>query len=326
MSFHLFSQLPKELRLMIWRECLPRRVAELDEPFPMMLDMELDDEVEGTTGCKLSHTSRVNACPPIISRVCRESRHLAFESGRFVSPGKAGVAFGCSLRQLWLDSSSDAVHLNWDPAYDPHFPRVGDPLAFWRSTAAKAQRFSTTLAVMDMLVNQSPTTSPTWKHSDNYQVCLKVVSIHADLGPAIDSGLWGRFGERRVVLVDAADHKHKREMHAFWEAHGSKQDVQTQHFFKKYCNETLWVWEAKEELSVKWLMNRWRDEGRDIAAAVRERIWLRYPDDDADWDEEPYLRQHWKMNLDNAWVRNTLYDLPGLHLTVMFRLCTRNCT
>lgn len=68
-TFHLFPQLPVELRLAIWRKCLPHRASEIDIPLDkIVFELELkavavqpleDDIHERAPARHLSRMSRV---------------------------------------------------------------------------------------------------------------------------------------------------------------------------------------------------------------------------------------------------------------------------
>jgi hypothetical protein len=61
--------LPPEIRRIIWNLYLPSRTFELEIP--------LYDKIK--TCCELLWTSRANWKPPVLARVCHESRTIAFE-------------------------------------------------------------------------------------------------------------------------------------------------------------------------------------------------------------------------------------------------------
>lgn len=81
-SFTKFPNLPTELRRAIWRCCLPLRVYELDGAFARVIFGVVDPQK--SLPCSLHIPSALNVRPPVITRVCRESRELAFEEGSFV--------------------------------------------------------------------------------------------------------------------------------------------------------------------------------------------------------------------------------------------------
>ncbi|KAL1856306.1 hypothetical protein Daus18300_010791 [Diaporthe australafricana] len=112
-SFHLFPKLPQELRDAIWRECLPRRVIEIDYPTEeeaLELDIEIEEDDDGRPinrdlSCDMRKTSMINAKPPIMSLVCRESRRVAFETGALVEhprdPKEPYLHY--RIRKRWVD-------------------------------------------------------------------------------------------------------------------------------------------------------------------------------------------------------------------------------
>lgn len=329
MNFHYFAQLPKELQLAIWRECLPRRVVELDAPHQVITSMDLDAELQGTTGCELWHTSRVNVRPPVISRVCRDSRTLALAKAGFVISLDARVAFGCSMSRFWLDRARDIVHLNWEPAYDPQFVRIGDPLTYWMSVAAGAVGASLTEDGFQTIINshESSLTAKSFVGMAKCcHICLKMVSIHADAESAIHSGLFGTLGEERIVLVDARDNDRKKQFKNFWENHGSQSDRQAAHFFDMYASEdgVGWANRTIENLRMVWLARLWRQQVTENGTENMGDAWLERTEEDRDM--MPFVGHRRKPNLQNSWMSATIQSLPVLLPTIMFRLCTQRCT
>ncbi|KAJ5907162.1 uncharacterized protein N7473_004078 [Penicillium subrubescens] len=121
-NFHLFPRLPKELRLHIWRLCLPHRVTELDNP----TSEGLWDENHPIY--KLRHTSIVNGSSPIIARVIHESRGIAYQANAniyellrtgFYKVMSPFDMFDCLTAEsdYWMDPDRDSVHLNYSPEY-----------------------------------------------------------------------------------------------------------------------------------------------------------------------------------------------------------------
>lgn len=133
--FHAFSRLPTELREAIWRECLPNRVCELDYPAAELL---YGVENAADAPCTLRHTSILNELPPLITRVCRESRSVAFQAGKeavtrskqqkppgmtddsllWVWPADNQLRIPNGPTNGWLDRVADIVHMSWTFEYD----------------------------------------------------------------------------------------------------------------------------------------------------------------------------------------------------------------
>lgn len=75
-AFHLFPNLPPELRDKIWRLCFPRRVHEMNVSSP--------EKVYGAKiPCAHTRTTKMNSAPPLIYHVCRDARAITLETGGF---------------------------------------------------------------------------------------------------------------------------------------------------------------------------------------------------------------------------------------------------
>ncbi|KIH89498.1 hypothetical protein SPBR_07354 [Sporothrix brasiliensis 5110] len=72
-EFHLFPELPYEVRAAIWELCLPHRVEELECPHRYIRWPYI--------GCTLFSAHMANRRPPAISRVCHEARKIALQTG-----------------------------------------------------------------------------------------------------------------------------------------------------------------------------------------------------------------------------------------------------
>ncbi|KAM3081116.1 hypothetical protein ACMFMG_005072 [Clarireedia jacksonii] len=339
MSFHPFPRLPKELQLAVWTACLGHRVVELDVPDP-----------PGAPGLNGFY---INRQPSVLARVCRDSCAVALEHSVVVSSRDAHVFFGSSVNRVSIDCTRDIVHIHWSTLYDAAFGSRGDdPLVYWRTTAALASEGGsiTEDAFLEFIKTPGMTTTTTTTTTlaqlrninKRLRICLKTISIHAEAEVAVDSGLFGRLGEQRVVLVDAANQDHLCHFAAFWERHGSKADRQTTHFFHNYVRDDSWAREAVEELQLDWLVHRWENKDRDLSAlnnssgAAQNQhyqhhsdAWIRRPGDHNEDLERPWamkLKQLWIPDIQNAWVRYELDSIPELQPTIMFRLCTQRCT
>jgi hypothetical protein len=140
-DFHPFPRLPTELRQEIWRLCLPHRVCEMDDPAAFIVYESYESDYK--VPCGLLSTSRSNTRPPLLTRVCRESRGVAFATGTwypyldwrgagwFAGPGEADWNTGNVIdKGFWQDPSRDSAHMNWTSSYDIDFGTTiyGHPL------------------------------------------------------------------------------------------------------------------------------------------------------------------------------------------------------
>ncbi|KAJ5195233.1 uncharacterized protein N7498_008671 [Penicillium cinerascens] len=138
-AFHLFPRLPTELRLAVWRECLPHCVAELDTP--------MHNEVYGRkkpSPYDHMQTACMNEHRPLISLVCRDSRAIVLEAGSYVGerddfPPECEWSSGNMLDE-WLDPARDLPHLNHCLGYEAHYGTDGNPLLDLAWQAARARR------------------------------------------------------------------------------------------------------------------------------------------------------------------------------------------
>ncbi|RHZ45753.1 2EXR domain-containing protein [Aspergillus thermomutatus] len=231
--FYLFPKFPTEIRLAIWRECLPRHIMELDD----QQDDLIWDEPPCSMNWKITWT---NAAPPVIARVCRESRAVAFESGRpqLLPDENNPDTYRFSnymVKQPWLDTARDAVHLNWEPSVDIEWQSYdwGDPVRclMWYAARTRSRQASIMLGLLQDFQHRENPDQPhehyRWtrreladlmrtKTTSWMVVILPPVVIHADVETS--AGLFGLLADARVQLVDADDKARIKEFMALGEA------------------------------------------------------------------------------------------------------------
>ena len=327
-SFHCFPQLPKELRRLIWRECLPRRVLELDRPRPDVIFQDLPKELRGTVHCELVSTTGHNSIPPLITRVCFEAREVAFETGRLIDfrhlwdGSNVNICgTGPPMFSSWFDPGRDAIHLNWDPVYEAEWMTTcEDPIPVLLSLGAKAARGAS--LPWETAVSSDDSIELLKQAGQSYMLCVhRPISIHAPREDAVQSGLFGLLGEERVVLVDAADDARIRLFDDFNRLHGSSRDAQTAYFFQKWRDlgaefhkeniqfcQTDWLYCESVCASPSW-------EKEDLYA-----VWTFIR------SEEAGVPSTWIPDWDHEWVKKTLQELPHFRPVYMMRLCTEGCT
>lgn len=367
-SFHSFSKLPQELRDEIWRECLPRMVIDIDWPddcftlgLPSKHDMDSEDGRPRSRpvpkvfdGCRMRQSTGANAKPPVISRVCRESRRVAFDTGallehKLTPRGQGGDDLDGRVRQQWVDRARDVVvHLHYNAQKDRSLGVTtarGNPIRILRDTVSMGAIGS--ISECFLFSNdrvEGRRSRDLLEGMKKVMVCLKVVCFHVDAEPAIESGLFGRLGEELVVMVDALDDQRVDQFRDLWEKHGSSPDSLTGDFFKRYSpyrthNGRPAVQDRLEKIRARWLRDRWHDitgwwvtellwSGRTrqswheskVPGLVKEEVWDSAP-------PRPRLRRdEWQAagipNRGHSWVRETYSRMPKFLPTIMFRLCT----
>ncbi|KAH8808738.1 hypothetical protein F5884DRAFT_380663 [Xylogone sp. PMI_703] len=329
-EFHLFPHLPPELRRMIWRECRPHRVIELDSPHP--------DEVDDTT-CRLYNPTLVNSRPPIISRVCRESREVAFEDGAgvlgrgryngIIFPQMFGPGNATAVNCPWFSPTTDIVHHNWNEGENPFRPCRVTPFSFFQTVAATAIAASIDKSFLHKLNGNDTNFSPyidkdltLLEHQKHYFVTIYMVTLHVSIAQAARSGLFGRLVEERVKLIDAADTKTLHKYYYLW-LEGPREDEEPAEFFNLALSGNRFqgpVLDWREGNNVQWIGHKWKNGGKD-SAENPEQVWFN-PEKDDVW---PKVTPFGVPNINHPWVKKTLEDIPRFTPMIMFRLCEQKC-
>ncbi|KAJ5381942.1 uncharacterized protein N7496_004370 [Penicillium cataractarum] len=215
LTFHLFPKLPTELRLQIWRLCLPHRVTELDNPTPEGL-YDSNQPV-----CHLKHTSILNGSSPVIARVCTESRKVAYQSNAnsyeslhkdFYKDLSPFDMFDSPTAEsdYWMDPERDIVHLNYSPRYGwiAYAHDWGNP---FRTLAWFAERNGGRVSFMEewiVWLRSDPKAAEALvdlERVERWLVVLRVVVIHADAGDVEKTGLFGLLGDALVQVVPVSE-------------------------------------------------------------------------------------------------------------------------
>lgn len=184
LEFQNFTRLPIELREEIWRLCLPHRVCELD----YIIDDILYEPQEEPYPCELFHTTRMNARPPAITRVCQESRRVAFKTGstlnNYHDPPAEARWSGLDIEERWLDRSRDSMHLNWTSPCnaDYDYDAIGHPLRHLVWESAKLPRgMSIMMSYLDSSISADYGTPAGLYPKELFRIAD--ASIHPSKGP-----------------------------------------------------------------------------------------------------------------------------------------------
>ena len=294
--FPLFPKLPAELREEIWRYCLPHRYRELDQPVADIVFFAPDNQ-DGPWPCDLYHTTDMNARPPLISRVCHESRCVAFKTGgtlpRYPSAGwpvEARWHSGLENEEAWHDRARDAVHLNWEPACDPEYTSSGSPLHCLSWDAShESVGGSMTIRCLDPSFDEHQldgvdyTRAPgPFRNSLNpdklrdlealerqaeWLVVLRIIVVHSDFKAAAATGLFGLLGDARVQVIEVSEEARIEAFFDLAEACERKTSVTVRQDFHRESADSM-----KEKLS-KSIVERFRSQK--LAEAMRPAIMFR---------------------------------------------------
>ncbi|KAK3933791.1 hypothetical protein QBC46DRAFT_401269 [Diplogelasinospora grovesii] len=217
-TFHLFPQLPTELRLAIWHLCLPHRVVELD--------YQREDLLFGAKRpcAKNAALTDANTRIPALSRVNREARGVALESWQphpeplSDSPELADWASGIIPVPRVDSHRTQFVHLNWAPAQDidADWPADGDPLryAMWVADQMPGSEISLDASLLeDVQYNSIHSEKHPWTREELQDlmrrrksftvVVQEPIFIHGDFHRVAQTGLWGLLGDAPVQIVHA---------------------------------------------------------------------------------------------------------------------------
>ncbi|KAJ5083914.1 hypothetical protein NUU61_008493 [Penicillium alfredii] len=343
-DFTLFPSLPPEVRRLIWKQCLPKRVVELDSLPSHYPHIQ----------CQVYWTTSANAKPPVITQVCHESRAVAMETGRVLKEDPSTPDprfFGPPLRP-WFNPQTDVICQypgdKWGD-YGP-FVDIKKRRAYFLQLATEAQGVAVLADRIDPCDDGSFFEKSGWGHpvglsrnfvkSDckEYLVCLEAVAIHIDKEKALDSQVFGRLAEEPIQLVHASDITRIRQFHKL----SSPKDSEAKKFFKIAFVERDYLkqlakWRRRTEVWFvfhKWLITYQENPS---AAPPLLDIWLQvqtiskkeFQDEISPTDlllciDEGGL-YNYAPNDENQWVKSVLDAMPNFHPVIMFRHCELDC-
>lgn len=215
-TFHLFPRLATELRLVIWRLCLPHRVFELGVPTPQGV-YACQYGPSGPYPCQLSRTAILNGLPPVITCVCHESRAVALETGNPPNfyedlPEEAdwGAITTKSCDNFWLDPTRDSVNLNWTPGYESIYcSSIGSSLHHlaWHAlqfVGGPSLDIEWFYPIYDDL-NPKCERNEILKRLPSWSVVMRVVVVHGSFRAGAKSGLFGLLGDALVQIVPLSE-------------------------------------------------------------------------------------------------------------------------
>ena len=307
-TFHLFPQLPTELRLAIWRLCLPHRALELDYQFDSIL-------FGGQNPCaKNTEVTDANNRIPALSRVNREARGVALESWQpvpIVPPNSPEAA------SIWLMEIPDPwvvrhrtqfVHLNWAPEQDAEalWEADGDPLlyAVWVADQMPESEISIDASLLEDVQLGPYNERHPWTREElgdllrRRKSCTVMVQepvfVHGDFHRVAQSGLFGLLGDAPVQIVHLDE---EARLNSFVELRKEEGIKLSANPFENRRKDGLQELEGEEGIKLRfkpfgdWLKDRLQELGDTITAVFG-------PDDG---------------------------DAPHFVPAVMFRYCPNNC-
>lgn len=227
-TFHYFPKLPAEIRITIWKLCLPNRVVEYDGPW------FLHDGFRARQMCYSKSTIDRHCRIPTLASVNYEARQVTLRCGQLLQrPPKSAW-----LDSTWIQPRHDVLHLNWVRCCwaalftaDHHFSAgiIGPFIA--KASSLRMQKVSVTAHAitpfrLDTLVDgydssgiNEGTFGELATHPEDFYdfgdaafnndlpkelyVAMAAVSLHVREDAACKSGLFGLLGDEPVQMVDA---------------------------------------------------------------------------------------------------------------------------
>ncbi|EEP79266.1 predicted protein [Uncinocarpus reesii 1704] len=351
-SFHYFPRLPLELRRLIWKLCLPHRIAEEDTP-----DFLLDGN-ESRQACYGDRITHQNAQPPTIAFVNRESREVALENGH-----RLELDDTTSLAAIWVQPRRDVLHLNWTRLRYIVWGNADDPASpiamyLWRaedlgmqpSVVAEIIRPFSLKALFDhpdgadacdnpwFLYHRSRNQevsdiaycaeSPSFSRLD---VTMSAVSLHITRKTALRSGLFGLLGDAPVQMVDVGDEARLKEFQALYREYALEKEPAVQTLFETFTSPrfqaAVQAWKSQAELLILAYMWRLaRRDNLDILGTNPGSAWLPQLPEQAFLGMPEYLPDaEYSPDERHPWVKQARESAPKLRPRIMVRYCTNEC-
>lgn len=311
-SFEYFSTLPLELRLDIWRLCLPRCVRGINDK--LLRSQKLNHL--GLPG-KGNNKSFGIFSPPLVAQVCREARRVAFEYGRLYDNSTPW-----NVSKIWIDPSRDIVYLNDSFELNSRgswsFPSSGHVM----NVAMNARVLSLHLPWLrgrpGHILNEKLIKSG---QTSQIIVCEDQFTIKIPHEQAVGCGLFGLWAEERLVLIDTSDqillqrfnrlpHKYaQRPAGTFNAWNGGLPERPDAAFALTDCSSISRVNAIRESVEDCWL----------------ECLWFLNQDDQDDQDDSALIISDGTLlgfKRHHPWTAKALKSLPKVQVALAFQLFT----
>lgn len=300
---------------MVWRFCLPHRVVELDRPF---------GEHSYASPCDEGATCDLNMCPPVITRVCRESRSVACESARYVkleAHPSPDLSMDFPLNEsLWIDYSRDSVHVNWRPPFelDDIHSRPGSPLDYLACKASEVQGGSFRFHYLGegrksrrRDIELCKTMGPLEKLQQTPwgAVIMRVIVVHTTREHVAKTGLFGLLCDAPIQVVGVDDEK---RLDTFYdlarECEPFSKSILPRQSFHRVSADSL----------------RTTLKNRLLEITFESERQLEHDQTDDSWSDD--YPSNGNRNEDQAEDKpEDKQTPPSLHPAIMFRFCPKMC-
>jgi hypothetical protein len=342
-TFHYFVRLPPEIRRLIWRLCLPYRVAEEEEAC-----FSFDGE-ECRQACVARRIANLNAQPPTLAFVCTESRQVAMESGH-------SLELSVGADWIWVQPQRDMLLLNWvRRAYNVWWQTsdLSSPVAMFLLRASDDGMEPSVIAeiihpfrlealLLDGHDSAAVSDDPRVLYHGNENievsdiaafadwqkaigVVMAAVSLHITREVALNCGLFGLLGDAPVQLVDLSDGARLAEFHALFKEHVFEREPAAQALFELFESPRFQTAVESWKLRAEWLIlvylwQRERQENMDLLGSKPGLAWV--PELAGQRCIE--MSRH-VPNEEHPWVKRAREMVPELRPRIMVRYCTNEC-
>lgn len=337
-TFPLFPHLPPELRRLIWKECLPKT---------RVFDTMLPCLVYESSHCRgTGWVSRESWRSPVITRVCRESRAVAHETGRVLFR-EDDTNVPDYIESMWSDASTDIVAQYWCPGLEGViFWSLDDPDVYMFHWAGRYGRAMIAEARLQSALHLVSGTFD-WTNLARLEecfVCLEdPVMIHLSRKELLLSGLFGHLGEEYIQPVDPMDMQTLKKFHQL-ALTSSQQLPETLDFFDQLLTPTFQkrIQNWTRDTMTRWIYQEWihASEAEYTVISHPERVWLGPREPGKDGNSFNPLRPcsykydtcfnmsnevHFSYNEKHPWVKEKLARAPRFYPRIMIRPCIKRC-
>ncbi|KAJ5160445.1 uncharacterized protein N7482_007449 [Penicillium canariense] len=323
---------------MVWKECLPKRRV-FDTMLPCFV-------YENSTCRGNGWASREGWRAPIITRVCHESRAIAFETGRVLFP-EDDPNVPAYIESMWSDSTTDIVAQYWRPGLESVvYWAIDDPDPYLFHYASRYQ--GAMIAEERLQAALQSTNTSDWtilaRLKDCYVCLANPVMIHLTRREMLASQLFGRLGEEYTQLIDPADQQTLKKFHQLART-SSQQLPETMKFFDQLCTPSfqsqMHTW--SHDTMSHWIWKEWLKEKQTNFSGIArpDLIWMGPPTPTNGRPFDP-LSPHsftqqglfvpnlldasrFSYNGNHPWVREKLAAAPRFYPRIMIRPCIQQC-
>ncbi|KAJ5988076.1 hypothetical protein N7481_003286 [Penicillium waksmanii] len=348
-EFHLFPFLPWELRRMIWLECIEGRVVELEVPPVMYLSAHSEN-------C-LSWTAHQNTRPPVVSRVCQESREAVLSQCAWALDERDVSHLFVDYipiptRNPWFNPANDIVAFSSLGCIYPDECAVYGKDSYYMQFAKQAQdivipaRLIYPLRYLRLPMELGGVEA---KNLPGGSRPAKTIEVHMPPVQFLNSTLSGRTGDSLVHIVDIFDAAQIEKIYEeVKNVYPQEQDIMTvfallRNTERLHREVTKW----QKDVKMNWMSQRYGashsydhrvyDEEHNIPSRNPE-CFLNPPGSEPSaepmnrarfvefYAQTPPRFDEFIFDMDDPWVQWAHDDMPTFRPVIIFRLCVRGCS